>query len=539
MCRLLSKFQLQAPRGTGYGHWGSLLLWLGLTSPLWAQPTAPDLLLQYGSQLRLVLERYDLERRMTDLATPDQVEALHRLRVSPRQALDLLKLVRDNLPEGPLDEKARKELRRKITPRAEDILGAEEFDRLLELVPSPQQEEQMQAILHQAAATPEGRQALAAAQQVSPSLSAEQKRFLEPALDLLRDPARTSLSPLPLNQSKSRPERRLIFLRKTSVGETYGEIRPEANFTEYQTMRLRLSGADPQILSNLSNAAGLPVRVLSQVQGDRLIIAGGAFSEAPALLPMSGQDTVWHGRLPARLLSLDPPQVELDAGRGQKLQAVLEFTSLKERQGFQAYASPGRFLLGATAVGGASATKLVDLDFGPWPEPEQTCGSALMLQLSEEILARAAEEYRTGHPDLAGAGSERVSLQLSRLGITLQDCRAGEVRVFGQLTASHSGLMVLQANFEVVASAGLEVGHLRLKPVPKSLRAGLTFPLYAPAPPVWMENLERVLGDEYARGVSLDLSAQQRQKLLDTALLNDAQLDAGPRFLLGSGARRP
>lgn len=524
------------------------LMLLGLTAPLWAESTRPDsisiqqtqdLLLKYGSALRQVNERYELVRRMTDLATPDQLEALNKLRVSPQQALDLIKLVRDNLPDGALDKKAWKELRRKITPGAEDILGAEQYDRLLELLPSPQQEEKIEAILKEAAATPEGKQALAAAEQLESSLSADQKRFLEPVLNLMKDPRPKASLAAGKKSPKAPPgERRLVYLRKTSPGEIYGEVRPETNFTEYLPQRLRLAGADPQILSNLSNSSGLPVRVLGQLQGDRLTIDRASFTGALPLLPVPGDAEVWRGRLPARLLSSSPPLVALDTGRGEVLQGELEFTTPFEKQEFDRHAPAGKFLLGATALVRAGRTTLVDLDFSPGQETDQNFASGTLIQLCEELLQRAADEYRQGHPDLMGGNSGQLSVRVSRLGITMHGCQKGQLRLYGQLTVAHSGLNLLEATFETVTAAGFQAGRLKLSPVPGSLRARLSYPLYANAPTAWTANVERILGAEYARGVSLAVTSSYRDQILKSGLLETDQLDNLQFFSWPGGDRR-
>lgn len=522
-----------------------------LSSPPWAQPATgdsgsiqqtQDLLLQYGSCLRVVNERYHVVRRMTDLVTPDQMDALNKLRISPDQAKELAKLVRDNLPEGPLDDKAWKELRRRITPRAEDILGSEQYDRLLELMPSPQQKEKIEAILQDAAATPEGKQALAAAQRLEASLSTEQRRFLEPLLGVMKNPRPKTTLPSPVLAKKPTKvppgQRRLVYLRKTLLGETYGEVRPENNFTEYFPQRFRILATDPEILSNLSNSSGLPVRVLGDLQGDRLTVASGGFSAAPALMPVSGDARVWRGRLPARLLSSNPPVVELDSGGGQLIQGQLEFTTSQEKNDFDRLAPAGKFLLGTTAITRASGTTLVDLDFFPWQEPNLNFSSGILLQLSEEFLQHAAEEVRQGRPDLMGGSSGQVSVQVSQLGVTLQGCSMGQVRLYGRLTLAHSGLTVLEVCFETVAAATFQQGKLQLTPVPKSLQGHLSYPLYARAPAAWTENLERVLGAEYARGVSLAVTAPHRDQLLKSDLVDANQLDGMQFFSWPGGDRR-
>jgi len=522
-----------------------------LSSPLWAQPPTPaassiqqtqDRLLQYGSLLRLVNERYHLVQRMTDLATPDQLDALNKLRISPKQAMDLVKLVRDNMPEGPLDDKGWKDLRRKITPKAEDILGSEQFDRLLELLPSPQQKDKIEAILKDAAATPEGKQALAAALQLEASLTDEQKRFLEPVLNLMKTPnPKTTLKtpPSPKRPAKAPAgERRLVYLRKTSLGETYAEVRPEANFTQYLPQRYRLLGGDPDVLSNLSNGSGLPVRVLGNLQGDRLTVARASFTAGPALLAVPGDAEVWRGRLPARLLSPSPPVVELDAGRGRTLQGQLEFTTPEEKQEFDKVSAAGKFLLGSTAMTRGGQTTLVDLEFSPWQDPNQECSSSGLIQLSEDLLQHAAEEYRAGHPDLMGGSSGQVSVQVSELGATLQGCQKNQVRLYGRMSVAHSGLSVAEFSFEGVALASFQQGKLQLTPVPGSLQAHFAYPLYANAPATWMSNLERILGSEYQKGLSLAVTEPYKDQILKSGLLDSAQLDGMQLFSWPSGDRR-
>jgi hypothetical protein len=498
-------------------------------------------LLRYGTRLLAVSQRYNLFDRITALATPDQLDALQKLRISPKQGMDLLRLVQDNMPAGTLDSEGFKALRRKITPKAEDILGSEQFDRLLELLPSPQQTDRIQALLNEAAATPEGKLAQEAANDLSATLTPEQRNFLDPILGLMKNPKGNPPAP-PAKVKKPAKElagqRHLLYLRKTSLGETYAEVWPETNFTQYLPQRFRIEGGDAAVLSALSNSAGLPVRALGTYQGDLFKVAKESFSAGPSLLAVPGDSQVWRGRLPARLLSATPPTVELDAGRGQKLTAQLEMHTPQEQQQFAKVSANGPFLLGGTALVKGGQTTIIDLDFAPWKAPAAPFAASCLLQLSEEMLQHAAAEYRVGHQDQLGGGSGSARFEVSDLGATLQGCQPGQVRLYGRLRGSHSGLNVLEAVLEVVAKTTLDKGKLQLAPVPGTLSLRLTFPCFAETPPTWIANLERIMGSEYSQGVSVAVTEPYKDQIVQSGVLEAHQLDQMQVFTLPTGDRR-
>ncbi|MBS2036283.1 hypothetical protein JST97_14930, partial [bacterium] len=423
------------------------LLFLCLASPLLAQDSSSAVvstqqqslqraqLLRYGARLSEAAQKYQLFQKLTALATPDQLDTLKKLRISPSQAMSLLKAVQENMPEGPLDKDGMAALRRKITPKAEDILGAEQFDLLISLVPSPQQSDQASAILKSVAATPEGLAAKQAADDLSKSLSEDQRRFLSPLLDLMKEVGTPAKAPPAPKKPAKAPagSRMLVFLTKTSLGDSFAEVYPQSNYAEYMPRRYRVDGADPAVLSNLSNAEGLPVRVLGTVTDDLLSLSKNSFSGPPSLLAVDGNYKCWRGRVPAKVISQNPPTVTLNLGRGQSVNATLDLQTEPERKGFAAHSNGAEFLLGGTALTAADGkVTLCDMDFGDWRPPSQSMATSATIQLSEDFLDHAANSFLAGHADSFSGGDSKVRFAVSDIGTTLLGCQPGQVRLFGR-----------------------------------------------------------------------------------------------------------
>ena len=265
--------------------------------------------------------------RLCQVANDEQVAVFERLRISPKQARDLLKLFSENMPEGPLDDAGWKALRRKITPQAEDILGSEQFDTLLELMPSPQQRERIKVIFGQLGQTPEGKLALQAADELATALSPEQAKWMDPVLGLLKHKA----PPLKVDKKNgARPkspkleyQRRLVHLRKDSLGDCYAEVDPEFDYALALPRTYRIAGVDPAVLSALSSSEGLPARVLANLKGDLLTVAKNSLLGPPSLLAVEAGRDSWHGRLPARKVSDTPLKIEVELGGGKKLESEI------------------------------------------------------------------------------------------------------------------------------------------------------------------------------------------------------------------------
>lgn len=500
-------------------------------------------LLRFGTRLELAARKYKLFEKITNLANSDQLSAIKQLRISPSQAMDLLKLVQSNLPTGPMDKAASAAFRQAITPGAEKILGADQFDLLLQLVPSPQQTAQVQTILNQVAATPEGAAAREAASDLSKSLSDDQRRFFSPVLNLLNTPGTPAAAAPPAKKparpaAGPKPSRMLVYLKKTSLGDTYAEVYPESNFTEYLPHRYRVEGADPSVLSALSNADGLPVRVLGTLQDDLLSLASNSFSGPPSLLAISGNATAWRGRLPAKVNSVSPPTVTLNLGRGQFAVAALDLQTDAEREGLSRHAGGDHFLLGGTALTQAGNITMCDLDFADWRPNTLSMASAASIQLSEDLLEHAANSFLTGHPEMFGGGSGNVRFAVGDIGATLLGCQPGQVRIFGNLTGTHTGLEMLGANAEVVCAASLVKGRLQLTPVPGSLQVRVDYPLFAALPPGWSSNLERMAGSQYSSGLSLPVTDPFAQQILQSGIMVQSQLDGLSLATLPAGDRR-
>lgn len=507
-----------------------------------AGPAPGDLLLRYGARLKAVDEKYQVFQALCDLASDDQLEALKELRVSPSQLAELLRALQESMPEGGLDEEGLKQLKTRIQPRFELILGAETFDTLLLLFPTPQQVDRARQLMARAAATPEGQAAWQAANELRAALTPEQAKWLGPVLDLARPTAEAKpLEPVADPAAAAgKAERRTVLLRKTGLGDYFAEVTPDLDYGSWLPRSYRVEGADPAILAALASEAGLPVRVLSHLSGDTLAVDRGSLMDLP-IRPISGGHEVWVGRLPARAVSVSPPVVELDRGRGRKTTAAVEWKDRAQALEFQRLAEAGApFLIGGTCVTSPQGATLVDVDLGPWQPAQAQASSALLLQLSEEFLHHLVREYMAGNPDRLGlSGSDgAVRLRVGEVGLTLVGCEPGQLRLYGSAHLSHTGLEVLALQFEVVARAGFEGGKLALRPVPGSLQLRVAQPLSAAMPASWIATLERILGEEYTEGAKVPVPQEVRQRLLDSGLLEQAQLDGLALYTLPAPDRR-
>ncbi len=498
-------------------------------------------LLRYGTRLSEAALKYQLFDKLTALATPDQLDTIKKLRISPSQAMQLVKAVQESMPQGPLNKDAMTALRRNLTPKAEQILGADQFDLFIGLVPSPQQTEQAKAILKSVAATPEGIAALQASNDLAKTLSDDQRRFLGPFLDLMKEPGTPAKAPPPPKKPLKAPpgSRMLVFLKKTSLGDSYAEVYPESNYSEFLAHRYRLDGADPAVVSNLSNAEGLPVRVLGTVKDDLLSLSRNNLSGPPSLLAVSGNVTAWRGKMPARVAAASPPTVTLNLGRGQAVNATLDLQTDAERQGFAQHSNGSDFLLTGTALTGADGkVTLCDLEFGEWrPSSSQVAASAI-LQGSEDFLEHAANSFLNGHPDMFSGGDGKVRFFVSDIGTTLIGCQPGQIKLYGRLAATHTGLDVLGANAEVVCAASMVKGRLQLTPVPGSLQVRVDYPLYGAMPVSWTRNLETIAGTQYSGGVSLPVTDAFSKQIIQSGVVAQSQLDALQLATQPTGDRR-
>ncbi len=496
-----------------------------------------DLLHRYGSRLKHAVQTHRTFERLCQVANDEQVAVFERLRISPKQARDLLKLFSENMPEGPLDDAGWKALRRKITPQAEDILGSEQFDTLLELMPSPQQRERIKVIFGQLGQTPEGKLALQAADELATALSPEQAKWMDPVLGLLKHKA----PPLKVDKKNgARPkspkleyQRRLVHLRKDSLGDCYAEVDPEFDYALALPRTYRIAGVDPAVLSALSSSEGLPARVLANLKGDLLTVAKNSLLGPPSLLAVEAGRDSWHGRLPARKVSDTPLKIEVELGGGKKLESEIgpdERGALPSLPGSEVWAE------GNWIVNAGNGT-LVDARFQPLQWPQDPSAADCLIQLSDEFLHRAAREYVVGHPDQLSGGNQ-VKVRVSDLGATLLDCAPGQVRLFGRLNLSHTGLEAAEVQFEMLVQPEFEKDRLRVRPLPGSLQARTSFPMYAALPASWLARAEKILGQEYAQGISLELPAEMRQKVVDSGILDQAQLEQLKLYTWPSGDRR-
>lgn len=191
-----------------------LLLLLALALPLWAAPLTEPAPVPVPNraqleQLRGVLNRYteklmvlDQQRqilgRMRALVTPEQEAVIRQLRVTPQQSVQLIELLREVLPQVALQNENTGVLKERLMPRVLQIIGPEQADLLMQLTPSPQQAQQMQALLQesqavwQASLGPLQNELMA---ELMPLLQGDQRQWLEYFQGLLK---RTEVRTAPL-----------------------------------------------------------------------------------------------------------------------------------------------------------------------------------------------------------------------------------------------------------------------------------------------------------------------------------------------------
>lgn len=528
----------------------SLCLFVWASAPLLAQNSLPtrsqldnqrDLLQAYSARLMELNDRYQVGQKILDLASQDQLDALNALRISPSQAMELVKLVQQNMPSGPLDDAAMKELQKTLQPQMEKLLGSDQFDLILQLFPSPQQKAKAEAIMAEVANTPEGQAAYKASQDLSAALTADQRSFLKPFLDLAQAPTGAAASDLtPAQPAPGTDQRNLVMLRRTGTGDFFADIVPSQNYLAHLPRTYRVQGGDPNIMAAVATSSGIPVRLLGSYDGDVLRVATTKLLGPPAFLAIGGGGTVWHGKLPAKVVTLNPAVIEMDAGAGQKVQATLDASSTDSKQFQQAAAGSGVFMVEGTFVSDASGSTLYDAQFFPWQPPQQSVPAACLLQASEEFFDHAAEEFLAGHQDKLSYGgpNDLIKFRVADLGMTLNGCQADQARVFGMAVLSHSGLDIASVQFELTGQVTLSGTNVTLAPVPGTMALRLNYPGFVQAPGSWTTRLEQIMGSEYTRGFSFALPAEYQEKLTATGLVTADQINGIKLWTLPTEDRR-
>lgn len=518
-----------------------LLLLLCLAAPVLAQdaPTPAQLerqralLQRFGTRLSAWNEQYQLLDKLRALTSADQEQALASIKITPAQRTAIFNAIRDSAASG---NKA--DLQKKLI----DIIGVEMSDNLLLLIPSPQQIARADAIFKEAAASDLGKSVFAAATDLSASLTPAQHVWLDPLLQRIKQPDGTA-PPAPVDATvrpkgpKPVIERRLVMMRSNSLGDYYAEIRPDFDYTVHSSRTYRVDG-DPAVLAAVSNADGLPVRLAGTYGEDKITVPAG-FSLGPLpVTPIVNVDSVWRGRLPATVVTTNPPVVTLDAGRGQTITAHLDFQNPNEAKAFNAAGQ--QFLLGGTCMVKGGQSTMVDLDFAPYTPPSAPFNSRLLIQVSEDFLDHVASEFIAGHQGLISYkdSSGLNSIQVTRVGATMQGCTGPQVKVFGRGGVTVGGLNVLEAEVEGITSVTFAKGNVNLTLVPGSPQARLIFPAFIPIPSSWIDNVTRILSIDTTQPISFAIPAQAQTQLTNYGVLEPNGLDKCQLFSCSSGDRR-
>jgi len=490
------------------------------------------LLQRFGTRLSAWNEQYQLLDKLRALTSPDQESALAAIKITPAQRTAIFNAVRESAASGNTTG-----LQKKLV----DIIGIEMSDNLLLLIPSPQQIARADAIFKEAAASDLGKSVFAAATDLSASLTPAQHVWLDPLLLRIKQPDATAppanVTVRPKGGPKPVIERRLVMMRSNSLGDYYAEIRPDFDYTVHSSRTYRVDG-DPAILAAVSNADGLPVRLAGTYGEDKITIPAG-FSLGPLpVTPIVNVDSVWRGRLPATVVTANPPVVTLDAGRGQTITAHLDFQNPNEEKAFNAAGQ--QFLLGGTCMVRNGQSTMVDLDFAPYTPPSAPFNSRLLIQVSEDFLDHVASEFIAGHQGLISYkdASGLNSLQVTRVGATMQGCTGPQVKVFGRGGATVGGLNVLEAEVEGITQATFAKGNVNLTLVPGTMQARLIFPCFLQIPSSWIDNVTRILSIDTSQPITFAIPAQAQTQLTNYGVLEPNGLDNCQLFSCSSGDRR-
>lgn len=342
---------------------------------------------------------------------------------------------------------------------------------------------------------------------------------------------------------QAKPERRLVHLRKTPLGYL-AEVTPRYDYTTYLSRGYRVSGVEDAVLSAVSSAEGLPVRLYGEFAGDRVQVQRVAVGMPPPVLPVPAGAEVWRGRV--RAVPVGPEKVRLDTGPGETVEATLAFENPGEREQWQAYAARPEFALLGTFVGGGSPRegdpsspkaggRLVDLTFAPWEPARQNGTYRVLLQLSEAFLNRVAQEYLVGHTSLFGWKDKNgvTGFQVRELGGTMLDCPQGELRLYGRLDGRVLGMSLVEGEWEARARPLIVGTRLTTPLAANSIQLRVTRPFFMSVPGLWTEGLRVMLGMALKDGLTLDLYRKELGLILE-----DGQQERFGLWTVPTGDRR-
>ncbi len=323
----------------------------------------------------------------------------------------------------------------------------------------------------------------------------------------------------------AKPERRLVFLRKTPLGYL-AEVTPRFDYTTYLSRGYKVSGVDNSVLSAVSSAEGLPVRLYGEFSGDRVQVQKVAVGMPPPVLPVPSGVEVWRGRVRATPLGGD--RVRLATGG----EATLAFENPGEREAWAGVS--GDCIILGSFIGG----KLVDLTFSPYAPPTQRGPYRVLLQLSEGFLNRVAEEYLAGHKSLFGWADKNgvTGFQVREMGGTMLDCPPGELRLYGRLDGRVLGMSLVEGEWEARARPAFKGTQLTTPLAADSIQVRVTRPFFMAVPGLWTEGLRVMLGLALKDGLVLPVPELYRKEL--ALILEEGEVERFGLWTAPTGDRR-
>ncbi|MCA9791660.1 MAG: hypothetical protein KC910_07680 [Candidatus Eremiobacteraeota bacterium] len=301
-------------------------------------------------------------------------------------------------------------------------------------------------------------------------------------------------------------EERLVELEQTVFG-LRAVIRPEFDFTVPQRQVYTVVGGD-----SLAGLGKTPVRLSGDFGQGQVKVAGFPTLVAAHPVPQGA----WRGRVRAKVVSLEPPQVEL-VEQGQKAGLQLE---TGEQQAAWRQWTPGQKLeLEAIFFQQNGQLQAVAPRFLPVPTlSHSVAGPLLRAQLSEDFLHHCAREFLIGHQLNFREPNTGVVLEVSDLGISMLGCKPGQLSVFGALRGELAGSQVT-AQFETRTTPHFEGGQLVLRFEPGQTRLALVDPWPAAVPAQWLGLVEGPLFEALGNQLSLPVPQAYEKELLATGAL--------------------
>lgn len=306
-------------------------------------------------------------------------------------------------------------------------------------------------------------------------------------------------------------ERKLVHLKRQALS-TWAESHPQFDYTSYLPRRYTPSGLDNSLMKAASNASGLPVRLLGQFSGDRVVIPKPEQLLEPVLLPLSLQAyQPWRGNVALR-------------GNGRQMARVTT-------QGWEACSVEGNppvadALYEATGWGREGQTVLTDLkSLGPVP-PAASLQGPLLALVSEGFLRRSMELYRQAHPQQFRwtEPSNNAGFELSTLGVTTI---RPPLRAFASLKGHIAGLGTLvEGEWEAPVRLDLKDGWVNLQLVPSGQEVRLVKPIFAEVPQSWSNAVVQMVNKVLGSQVAMPIPGAYLQQFLATGLATQAEIDS-------------